>query len=663
MTPNESAVAPLADAQHRYTDNLAALYAYDAGLAKSIDTTPFSSIPPLEPTRDGNWTVRVTTDDGRSIYAHSRYHPSAEAQTLVNRPPPISASADPQQDATPQASDDPEDADDLHNATFVLSGLGLGYHVVELERRYLKPIIIVLEPDLAMIKAAFCICNLTPVLRAQRLFFLTTLDKATIHARLRPLSTSMLLDLRMLALPHTNRCQVEFYRGMRAALRDMIAYMRTQIISLVRTNRIASRNVAYNLWAFIANPGVESLTNRAAGYPAILVSAGPSLAKVRDQLPAARDRAVFIGVQTVLKTLLGCGLPPHFVTTLDYHQISAQFFEGIEDFRNVTLVADAKVAWQVLDTFRGRMHLLHHDFVHDLLGPCTPERGSLPMGSTVAHLSLYLAWHLGCDPIILVGQDLSFSDGLFYPPGTQIERTWYPELERYTTIEMKQWERIVRRRGGLRAVEDIHGRTVYADDQLYTYAEQFEADFAKSRSRVILASEGGRRLAGAEVMTFQDAVAQFCSRQLPPDIFAPLLSHSAPPPDKDAYCAQLRKTGDGVREVRAIADETRTLLKRLADLVDQPAEFNRLVSRVDDLRARMRRHQHICDLVSRVSQEAELRRVSADRGIHDDVRETPARARRRLRRDQAYVDAFIDGCDFVLDILPETLRRIQARLP
>ena len=66
----------------------------------------------------------------------------------------------------------------------------------------------------------------------------------------------------------------------------------------------------------------------------------------------------------------------------------------------------------------------------------------MPTGATVAHLAYYVAEHLGCDPIIFVGQDLGFSDGLCYTPGTSYEDVWRPELARFCTVEMKQWEQI-----------------------------------------------------------------------------------------------------------------------------------------------------------------------------------------------------------------------------
>ena len=70
------------------------------------------------------------------------------------------------------------------------------------------------------------------------------------------------------------------------------------------------------------------------------------------------------------------------------------------------------------------------------------NKARLPGGSTVAHLAYYLAEHLGCDPIIFVGQDLGFTDGLYYLPGTSYEDVWRPELGRFCTMEMKNWEQL-----------------------------------------------------------------------------------------------------------------------------------------------------------------------------------------------------------------------------
>lgn len=658
MPPGSSPAAvplsPLADFRARYVENLAALYAIDPDLATRVEALPFAAIPALEPTRDGLLTLRLSADDGQPIYAHSRYRPRDEARTLVAQ----QAQRAPESDAAaPEAGDDDDETEGL---CFLVHGLGLGYVVAELEDRYPRPLLMVAEDDPGVLKAAFCVTDFTKPLRERRLTFLTSADKATVHERLRPALTAIMLGLRLLAAPFTTRWHVGFHAAVRNLVRDFVSYSRVQMYSLLRNARVTCKNIAFNLPTYVSQPGVEVLKDRAAGYPAILVAAGPSLARNFDQLAGLRDRAVLIGVQTVLKLMLSRGVPPHFVTALDYHEISAQFFRGVENFGDVILVAEPKVTWHVLDTFRGRAHVLHAPFADDLLQAAAPARTALPAGSTVAHLSFYLAQHLGCDPIILVGQDLSFTEGLYYPPGMQVERIWAPELGRFMTVETKQWERIMRMRGGLRRVTDIHGRPAYTDDQMFTYAEQFQADFLASRARVIHACEGGIPLEGTEIMTLRAAAERFCTRALPPGLFA-LPPGPAGTEACRSACAALEERLRELREIRAIATETLAELDRLAGLLDRPAEFNRGVAHIDELRVRMGRHDRTYGLVSHVSQLAELRRVRADRTISDDERETPARARRRLRRDREYVAALIDGCDYLLGLLPEALRRVRER--
>ncbi len=633
----------------RYLENLSALYALDPELAARIDALPFTQLTPFEPTRDGRVTVRLTADDGKQIYAHSRYRPLEEARTLL-------------QTQLQRGEDEEGPDEDLDNCCFHIAGLGLGYHVTEIERRFSRPLLIIAEDDLALIKAALCVTDLTAAMQERRVAFITAPDKAKLHTRLRPISTPLMLGLHFVTPPHAKRYHTGFHGEISGLLRDFVAYSKLQMVSLLKNARTTCKNIALNLATYVGQPGVEVLAGRGAGYPAIIVAAGPSLARNMDQLAGLRDRAVIIAVQTIFKTLLARDAVPHFVTSLDYHEISAQFFRGVEDFGDTIMVAEPKVSWHVLDAYRGRTHVLHARFADGLLRDAAPYRDSLRAGSTVAHLAFYLAEHLKCDPIILVGQDLSFAEGLYYPAGMQIERIWGPELGRFQTVEMKQWERIVRNRGGFRAVKDIHGRDTYTDEQLFTYAEQFQSDFLQSAARIIHATEGGMRLAGTEVMTLREAAERYCTRPLPADLFAAGEVPTVGPEVKERVCQELEQRVAEIEEIRQIAADTSELLGKLVELVERPAEFNRLVVRVDDLRARMQRNDRSYTLVTQVSQMAELRRVQADRGIRDDEHETPETARRRLRRDREFVRAFIEGCDFMLEMLPEALERVRARM-
>ena len=94
------------------------------------------------------------------------------------------------------------------------------------------------------------------------------------------------------------------------------------------------------------------------------------------------------------------------------------------------------------------------------------------------------------------------------------------ELNRFHTIEQKEWERIVRNRPILQKVPGNEGGTLYADELLVTYLEQFQKDIAKVPSRVINATEGGARIQGTEVMPLHDVAEQFCGHPIDSARFA-----------------------------------------------------------------------------------------------------------------------------------------------
>ncbi len=642
-------ICPDSQVPERYARNLSALYARDPQLALRLEALPFSACPLLEPARDGLFTIQVRTDGGKSVLAHSRHRPRQEAQSFVQA-----------RLKAPTVLNENHGARSPH--TFLVAGLGLGYHVQELERESRDPRVIVAEDDLALIKAAFCVGDFTALLRNGNLYFLTSGDKASVHDTLRPLMADMMLGLQILALPYASQVHAAFQARILDLLRDFMAFARLQMLTLLRNARITYENLLFNLPAYLARPGVEVLRGKAAGYPAILVAAGPSLARHLPLLRELRDRAVVIAVQTVFKTLLAHGIRPHFVTSLDFHEISAQFFRDVAEFGDTILVAEPKANWHVLDTYRGRTHVLHHDLYDTLLAEAAPPRGRIRAGSTVAHLAFYLAEYLGCDPIILVGQDLSYADGFYYPPGMPIEEIWGPELGRFQTVEMKQWERIVRARPILRTVKDVQGRDVYTDEQLFTYAEQFQRDFTASSARVIHAGTCGMQLAGTTVMTLAEAAQQHCPRTLPPGLFSEG-DHLEPAARVQAALTSIWGQSAELETVERIAEQIRPLLDELLNQLGQPAQFNRLVARVDELRGAMRHHERIYRAVVGASQVAELRRYSADREIRQDTAETPELARRRLERDCEFVTAFLDGCRFLRRVLPEAAQRLEARCP
>jgi len=435
------------------------------------------------------------------------------------------------------------------------------------------------------------------------------------------------------------------------------------LVTLVANSRITCRNIANNLPRYLSTPPIDVLRERFAGYPGIVVSAGPSLQRNIDQLAALKGKAVIIAVQTTFKTLLARGIRPDFVTSLDYHEWSKRFFEGVSDFSHTHLVAEPKATWHVIDAYDGPVSMLNNHFASLCVGEALGARGGLKAGATVAHLALYLAVYMGCTPIVLVGQDLGFTHHVYYTPGVAIHDTWRPELNRFCTVEMKEWERIARMRKMLMKVKGIDGRDIYTDDQMFTYLQQFEGDFGAMPGRVIDATEGGVRKAGTQVMTLAQVAERFCQRPIPADRLGYREQlHWDDPSRWEAGRAEIEQRCKDVRQMTQACEKMIEVLEELTGLLDAPAKFNRRIADVDALRIRIQGMARTYEMISAVSQQAELQRFRADRQLGLDDVDGIARARRQLERDIRFVKAILEGAKVLDEILAGSLERFDAAM-
>ena len=657
--PATHTTQPVAAATDLYLRNMAALWRADGRLAHAIDQLPLDSALAVEPARSGAPTASLETAPGRRIYLHSRYDPVGEAAQLCR---PLA------EESAPIWS-------------FILCGLGIGHAIAPLREQVSSDgLIIVLEPDLTTIKTALSIADVSEALQEDRLVFVTSADPADLHAKLDRHASLLMLGTRFVVLPAYVRLHEEFFRVVRGLITDYAAFARMSLVTLVANARITCRNIANNLPAYLASPSIDGLRARFRGYPAVVVAAGPSLGRNVDQLKEARDRAVVIAVQTTLKPLLARGIQPDFVTSLDFSDLSKRFFEGV-DPGGTELVAEPKASWEVIDAFCGgapgasqrparRLCMLANDFAIKCVGPQLGRRGGLRAGSTVAHLAFYLAEHLGCDPIIIIGQDLGFTGGVYYTPGVAMHDMWRPELGRFCSLEMKEWERIARARSILQRVTDLNGRALYTDDQMFTYLQQFERDFAACAARVIDATEGGVRKRGTEPMTLRDALERFAVRPIPERARRPDESSQETPAAAGerlhAAAAEIERRLVELAEFQVICDDTRGLLDEMKGLLDRPEEFDHRVLRVDELRAIVEQKSQIFAMVSDVSQLGEIQKLSADRRLALDRARTAGgiapkeRARRQLARDARFIEHLLDGCAYLKRILTESRERLLA---
>jgi hypothetical protein len=518
-------------------------------------------------------------------------------------------------------------------ATIVSLGFGLGHHIpLLLERLKRTGVVLIFEPDLPLLRAVLENVDHAGWLVSKNVLFVHEASEAALSDAARGAEALFAMGVKVWGSPANRERLGPLCAEFETRLIATVAAVRTQIVTALAQPVVTLRNSLMNIDRYAACPGIADLQGCAKGHPAIVVSAGPSLRRNIHLLstPGIRDRFVIIAAQTVLKTLLSRGIRPHFVTALDYHEISRRFYEGLtaRDVEGVTLVAMPWANPAILESFPGALRI-PEDWMPDMsrhsgvspptldgiLGPkLARARGRILPGATVAHMAYYLARHLGCDPIILIGQDLGFTDGQYYAAGAAIHDIWSSELGPFNSLEAMEWQRIVRNRSNLHRATDTLGRPIYSDEQMATYRVQFERDFAQDRDRglnIIDATEGGVLKAGAEPMPLARAL----------ETFSPAGPHSIPPtPEETRTPELLRHVLDRVQELARAAHKVGDLATQtqghLQEMLDNQADQRRvgsLIDRVDAVKREIVSIQPAFAFAERLSQIGQLNRAKGDR--------------------------------------------------
>lgn len=300
------------------------------------------------------------------------------------------------------------------------------------------------------------------------------------------------------------------------------------------------------------------------GQPGMLVGAGPSLRRSRHLLEAAHNKAFVLACDTSVKAMLGMGIKPHALCTLDAQKHTLFHFLGA-DLSSMILFADIVANPLVFRNTNPRgvafsttaKYNTHHDgtfareatpgtdYVEALHGPV----GDLQSGGSVATTGFELLRFLGCDPIFLLGLDMAYTGGEIHSTGTHHNEKWLTLLKRTTSLE--SINQAVFRKREIRRVPAVEGGLTSSDYVLDLYRSWFEDSIPRSGVRVIHLNPEGALIENAERL--EDPLTYL--NDLPGlENLNALLSTAAP---LAAY----------------IHPENQTLYEDLLRLADKPLEF------------------------------------------------------------------------------------------
>lgn len=289
-----------------------------------------------------------------------------------------------------------------------------------------------------------------------------------------------------------------------------------------RAGMLAERAIG-NLPRLASVPALSSLGRPLEGTPAFIVSAGPSLDHNREHLHAAAERGAVFAVNTSSPVLAAIGAPIDLLVAIEALDVTEPIAKAAPVTRALALDLTSGFANFDAEIDRKLAFLCEapqYRHLAQLVGIDT-----LGYGGSVATAAFAIAHALGADPIVLVGQDLAYTDGRGYASDTLYEATRvYRDGELIYIDRAKKWDETTAK-GGLkvpskvRPVVDVTAwggeSEVWSTHELVLFRRWFEmaAEQLGGAVRLVNATEGGARIAGFEEVGLEELVASLPVRE------------------------------------------------------------------------------------------------------------------------------------------------------
>ena len=327
-----------------------------------------------------------------------------------------------------------------------------------------------------------------------------------------------------------------------------------------------------NLPSIASWPSIQALDGKFAGKPMVIVAPGPSLAANSHLLASLRGKAIICCLSRALKPVIAAGVTPDLIITVDPQDLRYHF-TGIDVSRSC-LVNGVTVHPALFDIASRAVTMSANGAVESWMFGGVDENPELGCGGSVATTAFCLALRWRCDPIIMVGLDLSFPNGNYYVAGSSDAGARVVVEDGVLRVEGYSDEfRKMKDAGGPaltteRAIElpGWHGGTVASGFTLSMFHRWFvERMRTVADTRVYNCTEGGAFIEGMSHRPLADVIAEL------DDGFDPMIEIDTAiaaidrPERKARLAGHIGDLVRGLRRCRRLAEHARAVARRDPD--------------------------------------------------------------------------------------------------
>lgn len=317
------------------------------------------------------------------------------------------------------------------------------------------------------------------------------------------------------------------------------------------------RNFFQNLPLIIDSLMAPRLYGKFDGVPCLICGAGPSLNNQIELIKTLENKAIILGSGTGFNILNRNGIFPHFGLCIDPYDI--------QESRQLT-----HFGYETPFFYQNRFYYKAASLIHGpkiYIGSMSYERfavwfnkelelppfENVEIGVTTTNVFSYMAVELGCEPLVLVGMDLSYKDKTRYAQG----------VARHGTDADKHAKHDVEVSTSTLKAVDVHGNPVETQWIWLEEAAQFsELAYAHPKKVIVNATDGGIKIVGIPYASLPEVSSKYLTRSydLLNWIHAELQQSSAPKVTVDKVEKALDKwtelTKKGLETLNELANMT-----------------------------------------------------------------------------------------------------------
>ncbi|MDD3593406.1 MAG: DUF115 domain-containing protein [Candidatus Gastranaerophilales bacterium] len=441
---------------------------------------------------------------------------SGEPNLLINNIP-VHDTTDPEQEAI-----DFMRAIAVKNSNSInfIYGLGLGF----LLKRFVKGItghIIVFEPDLDVLRLVFELVDFTNELKLYNVHIVQNFEETEelykdIFCLNYAISTSILDYYKT----HRYKESSEFIKN----LGFIHGFFQSNHETYFKKTKPWAKSLIDNLEYIPEYEEVKVLKDKFKNKPALIISAGPSLNKNILIAKQYRENFVVFCVSTAIKTAVKNGITPDFICFVEHVEHSMMSIKDVD-------VSDMNIILQPI-TYKGMFELkaknkflfyADNDPVSGVLAKKLGiERKDYINRGTVSINALVAAKIAGCNPIVLIGQDLAYTDSKCYAEGSLYDNfkvennkvssdNLQATLEKTNFTEKQANKRLNNLTEKLYKVKGQNGETLLSPGDYASFVKYFEeiALLYGKDTKLINSTEGGAQINGYENMPLAKVIEQY----------------------------------------------------------------------------------------------------------------------------------------------------------